>query len=69
MMAHERTGKESPRYAKTSSNGVGSGAFIETDLVDPRYYSKANIKNRIESYLQMITQRRGEQTASALRRQ
>ncbi len=33
------------------------GAFIETDLVDPRYYSQANIKNRIESYLQMLAQR------------
>jgi benzoyl-CoA reductase subunit B len=34
------------------------GAFIESDLVDPRYYSHANIKNRVESYLQMIAQRR-----------
>jgi benzoyl-CoA reductase subunit B len=39
------------------------GAFIETDLVDPRYYSQANIKNRIESYLQMLAQRGGEQRA------
>lgn len=35
------------------------GGFIETDLVDPRYYSHANIKNRVESYLQMIAQRGG----------
>jgi len=34
------------------------GAFIESDLVDPRYFSAANIKNRIESYLQMLEQRR-----------
>jgi len=34
------------------------GAFIESDLVDPRYFSAANIKNRIESYLQMLDQRR-----------
>jgi len=34
------------------------GGFIESDLVDPRYFSAANIKNRIESYLQMIEQRR-----------
>ncbi len=34
------------------------GAFIETDLVDPRYFSPANVKNRIESYLQMIAQKR-----------
>ncbi len=34
------------------------GAFIESDLVDPRYYSHANIKNRVESYLQMLDQRR-----------
>jgi benzoyl-CoA reductase subunit B len=26
--------------------------------VDPRYFSPANIKNRIESYLQMLEQRR-----------
>ena len=35
------------------------GGFIESDLVDPRYFSAANIKNRVESYLQMIEQRRG----------
>ena len=35
------------------------GAFIESDLVDPRYFSAANIKNRLESYFQMIEQRRG----------
>jgi benzoyl-CoA reductase subunit B len=35
------------------------GGFIETDLVDPRYFSAANVKNRIESYLQMIDQKRG----------
>ena len=34
------------------------GGFIETDLVDPRYFSAANVKNRIESYLQMIDQKR-----------
>ena len=33
-------------------------AFIETDLVDPRYFSPANIKNRLESYFQMIEQKR-----------
>jgi benzoyl-CoA reductase subunit B len=33
-------------------------AFIETDLVDPRYFSAANIKNRLESYFQMIDQKR-----------
>jgi benzoyl-CoA reductase subunit B len=33
-------------------------AFIETDLVDPRYFSAANVKNRLESYLQMISQKR-----------
>lgn len=35
------------------------GAFIESDLVDPRYFSAANIKNRLESYFQMIDARRG----------
>ena len=34
------------------------GAFIETDLVDPRYFSASNVKNRLESYLQMIEQKR-----------
>jgi benzoyl-CoA reductase subunit B len=34
------------------------GGFIETDLVDPRYFSAANVKNRIESYLQMLEQKR-----------
>ncbi len=40
-------------------------AFIETDLVDPRYFSPANVKNRLESYLQMIEQKRSGATASA----
>ena len=30
------------------------GGFIESDLVDPRYFSPANIKNRLESYFQML---------------
>jgi benzoyl-CoA reductase subunit B len=34
------------------------GAFIESDLVDPRYFSAANIKNRLESYFQMLEQKR-----------
>ena len=34
------------------------GAFIETDLVDPRYFSGANVRNRLESYFQMIKQKR-----------
>ncbi len=34
------------------------GGFIESDLVDPRYFSAANIKNRVESYLQMLAQKR-----------
>jgi benzoyl-CoA reductase subunit B len=33
-------------------------AFVESDLVDPRYFSAANIKNRLESYFQMIEQKR-----------
>jgi len=35
------------------------GGFIETDLVDPRYFSAANVKNRLESYFQMLEQKRG----------
>jgi len=38
-------------------------AFIESDLVDPRYFSAANIKNRLESYFQMIKQKRAAQAA------
>jgi benzoyl-CoA reductase subunit B len=34
------------------------GGFIESDLVDPRYFSPANIKNRVESYMQMLAQKR-----------
>ncbi len=34
------------------------GGFIESDLVDPRYFSAANIKNRLESYFQMLAQRK-----------
>jgi benzoyl-CoA reductase subunit B len=38
------------------------GGFIESDLVDPRYFSAANIKNRLESYFQMIEQKRAGRT-------
>ncbi len=41
------------------------GGFIESDLVDARYYGHANIKNRIESYLQMLAARRGGLAATA----
>jgi benzoyl-CoA reductase subunit B len=41
------------------------GAFIETDLVDPRYFSAANVKNRLESYFQMIDQRRQSRGGAA----
>ncbi len=34
------------------------GGFFESDLVDPRYFSAANIKNRLESYFQMLAQKR-----------
>jgi benzoyl-CoA reductase subunit B len=39
-------------------------AFIESDLVDPRYFSAANIKNRLESYFQMIKAKRVSQAAA-----
>lgn len=38
--------------------GVPVG-FIESDLVDPRYFSYANIKNRLDSFFQMLDQKRG----------
>ncbi|NIR31317.1 MAG: benzoyl-CoA reductase subunit B [Gammaproteobacteria bacterium] len=40
------------------------GGFIETDLVDPRYFSPANVKNRLESYFQMIEQKRHGRSAA-----
>ena len=40
-------------------------AFVESDLVDPRYFSAANIKNRLESYFQMIEQKRAGARAAA----
>ena len=40
-------------------------AFVESDLVDPRYFSAANIKNRLESYFQMIDQKRSGANAAA----
>ena len=43
-------------------------AFVESDLVDPRYFSAANIKNRLESYFQMIEQKRAGVRARGLRR-
>ncbi len=41
------------------------GGFIESDLVDPRYFSAANIKNRLESYFQMLGARRVGAAAAA----
>jgi benzoyl-CoA reductase subunit B len=35
-----------------------AGGFIESDLVDPRYFGKANIENRLQSFLQMLAARR-----------
>jgi benzoyl-CoA reductase subunit B len=40
-------------------------AFVESDLVDPRYFSAANIKNRLESYFQMIEQKRASARSAA----
>jgi benzoyl-CoA reductase subunit B len=40
------------------------GGFIESDLVDPRYFGKANIENRVQSYLQMLEARKGEGVAA-----
>jgi benzoyl-CoA reductase subunit B len=39
------------------------GGFFESDLVDPRYFSPANVKTRIESYLQMLDQKRAAEVA------
>jgi len=42
------------------------GGFIESDLVDPRYFSAANIKNRLESYFQMLAARRAGVATTSL---
>ena len=34
------------------------GAFIEYDIVDSRYYSSANVKVRLESYFQMLNEKK-----------
>ena len=39
------------------------GGFIESDLVDSRYFGKANIANRLQSFFQMIEARRGRRVA------
>jgi benzoyl-CoA reductase subunit B len=41
-----------------------AGGFIESDLVDPRYFSPANIKTRLESYFQMIDMKRSKGVAA-----
>ena len=40
------------------------GGFFESDLVDPRYFSAANVKNRLESYFQMLEQKRSRAGAA-----
>ena len=37
--------------------------FIESDLVDPRYFSAANIRTRLESYFEMSDQKRAAAAA------
>jgi benzoyl-CoA reductase subunit B len=39
------------------------GGFIESDLVDPRYFGRANIENRVQSYLQVLQARRERSVA------
>jgi benzoyl-CoA reductase subunit B len=39
------------------------GGFIESDLVDSRYFGKANIANRLQSFFQMIDARKARRTA------
>jgi len=40
------------------------GGFIESDLVDPRYFGRANVENRLQSYLQMLESRRSARDVS-----
>jgi benzoyl-CoA reductase subunit B len=39
------------------------GAFIESDLVDSRYFGKANIQNRLQSFFQMLEARRARRVS------
>ncbi len=39
------------------------GGFVESDLVDPRYFGKANIDNRLQSYFQMLDARKARKSA------
>ena len=41
------------------------GGFIESDLVDPRYFGKSNIENRVQSYLQMLEARQNRTSGAA----
>ncbi len=41
------------------------GGFIESDLVDPRYFGRANIENRVQSYLQMLEARLAQSRSAA----
>lgn len=34
------------------------GAFFELDMMDPRYFSEANVRTRLESYFRMIDEKR-----------
>ena len=49
--------------ARSRARSGRPGGFIESDLVDPRYFSAANIKNRLESYFQMLEQKRRDGAA------
>jgi benzoyl-CoA reductase subunit B len=31
--------------------------YIESDLIDPRYWSDAQIKNRVDAYFEVLEQR------------
>ena len=54
---------ETDEWVEVENRTGRPAGFIESDLVDPRYFAASNIKNRLESYLQMIEQKR--QGASA----
>ncbi len=43
------------------------GGFIESDLVDPRYFGKANIENRVQSFLQMLDARKTRMITTPMR--
>ena len=57
-LEHQPGGPCEADMREVEARSAKPGGFFESDLVDPRYFSAANIKNRLESYFQMLGQKR-----------